>query len=299
MQNDLNLLRLLTVLNEERQTTMAAKRLNVSQPTISVMLRKLREQFNDPLFIRDNNQFEPTVKCQQLLQQVPALLEQMDALYIDKDNWDISRISGEISLLFSPPLMSVIAASLIKKLTELAPHVTVECYQWGQNAIQDIEIKKMSWGFSYLPIETNKNILQKNIGSDQFMMVTRKDHPMVGNKLDNILFYPLCINIIPGEAAPSLSEKLFEKYALDKHVSVRSSDTSMMLGLVKNSDYIAIVSKHNNKILHDDFRVEELPDLLQAEGLKREVALFSHQRNRHEPLTQWLFNEARAIMSRQ
>ena len=64
---DLNLLKLLIILNEERQTILAAKRMNLSQPTISIMLKKLRDQFDDPLFIRDKNNLIPTVKCAHIL----------------------------------------------------------------------------------------------------------------------------------------------------------------------------------------------------------------------------------------
>ncbi|MCW8327446.1 LysR family transcriptional regulator [Photobacterium sp. SDRW27] len=297
MTKDLNLLRLLIVLNEERQTILAAKRMNLSQPTISVMLKKLRDQFNDPLFVRDRNQLEPTVKCRQLLQQVPVLLEQLDALYVDKDNWDISKVNGEINLLFSPPLMSVLAAPIVSKLTELAPNVTVQCYQWGYNAIADLEAKKASWGIGYLPIETNKNIIQKDIGSDQMILIMRKGHPLSSNILEEILQYPLCINIVPGVSEPSRTEMLIKKYNLNKHVNVRTSDISMMLHLLNESNYIGVVSKHNYPFLNQHYRFEYMPELIKADTASRPLALFTHQRNRNEPLTKWLHDEAKKIMS--
>ena len=297
MTKDLNLLRLLIVLNDERQTILAARRMNLSQPTISVMLKKLREQFNDPLFVRDRNQLEPTVKCRQLLQQVPPLLAQLDALYIEEDNWDISKLNGEISLLFSPPLMSVLAAPVVSKLTEFAPNVTVQCYHWGYNAIADLEAKQASWGISYLPMETNKNIIQKDIGADQMILVMRKGHPLSSNNLEEILQYPVCINIVPGDNEPSRPEKLIKKYNLNKHVNVRTSDISMMLHLLHNSNYIGVVSKHNINHLNHSFRFEHIPDLLKEDTASRALALFTHQRNRNEPLTQWLYDETKKIIS--
>ena len=296
MTKDLNLLRLLIVLNEERQTILAAKRMNLSQPTISVMLKKLRDQFNDQLFVRDKNQLEPTVKCLQLLQQIPALLDQLDALYIDKDNWDISKVCGEVSLLFSPPLMSVLAAPMVSRLTELAPNVTVQCYHWGNNAISDLEEKNASWGISYLPMETNKNIIQKDIGSDQMILIMRKGHPLSSNNLEEILQYPLCINIVQGDIEPSRTEMLIKKYNLSKHVNVRTSDISMMLHLISESNYIGIVSKHNCRFLNQNYRFEQTPDLIKGDTAYRALSLFTHQRNRNEPLTKWLHEEAIKIM---
>tara|TARA_Y100000588_G_C14267330_1_gene930541 strand:- start:27 stop:485 length:459 start_codon:yes stop_codon:yes gene_type:complete len=118
MHKDLNLLRLLVVLNEEKQTITAAKRLHVSQPTISETLRKLRDQFDGPLFVRNKNKLDPTLRCVQILEQLPPLLDQLNALYIDDNGWHISKLSGEYSLVFAPPLMSTLGIPIISKLTE-------------------------------------------------------------------------------------------------------------------------------------------------------------------------------------
>ncbi|MGR5543348.1 LysR family transcriptional regulator, partial [Vibrio campbellii] len=78
---DYNLLKLLVTLYETRQTVATARKLNISQPTVSVMLKKLREQFSDELFVRHNNLLEPTQKCTSLVSKIPTLLDQLDALY--------------------------------------------------------------------------------------------------------------------------------------------------------------------------------------------------------------------------
>ncbi|QIA65074.1 LysR family transcriptional regulator [Vibrio astriarenae] len=297
MTKDLNLLRLLVVLSEEKQTTTAARRLHVSQPTISVMLRKLRDQFNDPLFVRDKNKLEPTVRCQQILQGLPSILDSIDALYLDEETWDISQVSGEVTLIFSPPLMSTIAAPLVQLLSSKAPNATVDCYHWGFDALRDIELKNKCWGFSALPMDTNKNIMQKDIGNDEFVVVMRKDHPINGNSLNEVLDYPLCVNLVYGDSGSSRSEQIFRKMHRDKKVGVRTSDVMVMLHLVEQSDYLGIVSKHLLPKLDERFRYVDLPIELPEEAHYRPLALFSHQRNRHDPLTQWLHERASTLLS--
>lgn len=49
---DLNLLRTLDVLLSENNVTRAAQRLNLSQPSVSIQLARLREIFADPLLMR-------------------------------------------------------------------------------------------------------------------------------------------------------------------------------------------------------------------------------------------------------
>ena len=67
MQNlnnlDLNLLKALHALIEEKNVSRAAERLNLTQPAVSTMLAKLRHRFNDPLFIRTAHGMIPTYRA--------------------------------------------------------------------------------------------------------------------------------------------------------------------------------------------------------------------------------------------
>ena len=64
---DLNQLRILVVLDEERNISKAAKRLYVTQSAASHNLAKLRERFNDPLFVKTNKGMEPTLFAKSML----------------------------------------------------------------------------------------------------------------------------------------------------------------------------------------------------------------------------------------
>src|ERR1700742_4100193 len=57
---DLNLLGVLDALLDERSVTRAAARLGYTQPTISGMLKRLRDLFGDPLFVRTPRGLVPT-----------------------------------------------------------------------------------------------------------------------------------------------------------------------------------------------------------------------------------------------
>ncbi|MDA7746310.1 LysR family transcriptional regulator [Psychromonas sp.] len=60
MNLDLNQLRILIALDDERNISKAAKKLYVTQSAASHNLAKLRERFNDPLFLRTSKGMEPT-----------------------------------------------------------------------------------------------------------------------------------------------------------------------------------------------------------------------------------------------
>ena len=57
---DLNLLKVFLAIWETGSLTLAADRLALSQPAVSHCLRRLRDQFNDPLFVRTAEGMKPT-----------------------------------------------------------------------------------------------------------------------------------------------------------------------------------------------------------------------------------------------
>jgi DNA-binding transcriptional LysR family regulator len=60
---DLNLLIILQVLLEERNGSRAARRLHLSQSAVSKALGRLRETFDDPLFVRSAYGMDPTPRA--------------------------------------------------------------------------------------------------------------------------------------------------------------------------------------------------------------------------------------------
>src|SRR5215207_2649143 len=77
---DLNLLVTLEALLTERSVTRAARRLHLSQPSVSVQLRKLREIFSDELLSTAPGGMSPTVRAQALLRPLRDVLASTEQL---------------------------------------------------------------------------------------------------------------------------------------------------------------------------------------------------------------------------
>src|SRR5699024_10825162 len=77
---DLNLLYALEALLREQSVTRAANRLNMTQSAMSHTLNRLRQLFEDPLFIRTGGAMRPTPKAE-LLQT--SILDVMDRVRQD------------------------------------------------------------------------------------------------------------------------------------------------------------------------------------------------------------------------
>jgi DNA-binding transcriptional LysR family regulator len=82
---DLNLLRAIQPLLEERHISRAAKRAFLSQPAMSRALNRLRATFSDPLLVRSDGAYERTPRGERVLREVEAIMRRLNALVNDQE----------------------------------------------------------------------------------------------------------------------------------------------------------------------------------------------------------------------
>ena len=111
-QLDLNLLRVLVAIHRTGSVTLAGKALALSQPATSNALARLRDFFEDDLFVRAPTGLKPTRLCVQLAPAVMAQLSSMESLVTGHEEFDpgLSKMHWQLSLsdlgemLFLPEL---------------------------------------------------------------------------------------------------------------------------------------------------------------------------------------------------
>jgi DNA-binding transcriptional LysR family regulator len=82
---DLNLLRAIQPLLEERHISRAAKRAFLSQPAMSRALNRLRATFGDPLLVRSDGTYERTPRGERVLRDTEAIMRRLNALVNDQE----------------------------------------------------------------------------------------------------------------------------------------------------------------------------------------------------------------------
>ena len=85
---DLNLLVTLDVLLAEESVTAAARRLRLTQSAVSRSLAKLRELFDDELFVRTGAGMRPTRRALELAAPLRRTLGELGALLEPRERFD-------------------------------------------------------------------------------------------------------------------------------------------------------------------------------------------------------------------
>ena len=121
---DLNLLKTLDALLDERSVTRAAARLALTQPAVSGMLNRLRDYFDDPLFIRAPHGIVPTTRAEELAAPVKRILADIDLL-LQPVAFDPLQATLTFTLAATDYALRAIAVPFIAALKVRAPAIRV------------------------------------------------------------------------------------------------------------------------------------------------------------------------------
>jgi LysR family transcriptional regulator, mexEF-oprN operon transcriptional activator len=119
---DLNLLRMLVVLVEERSTTKAAQRLFLSQPAVSGALARLRDALGDPLLVRNGRALEPTARALAIVEAARPHIEALEQAVGEATPFDPTRDARTFRLGCTDAVALATLPALTMRIRTEAPH---------------------------------------------------------------------------------------------------------------------------------------------------------------------------------
>ena len=122
---DLNLLVLFDTVLKERHVARAAQRLNLSASAVSHGIRRLRETFNDPLFLKQPKGVVPTERALAMAGTVAQVLADVRQIVASSDRFDPQR-SKRRFIIGAPDALAVVALPIVlSAISKSAPGVCV------------------------------------------------------------------------------------------------------------------------------------------------------------------------------
>ena len=135
---DLNLIVTLHWLLTEQSVTRAAARLDVSQPTVSHALNKLRELLGDPLLIKSGRTMLPTKKAEALQPKVAEAIERMRDLLLEEQHFEPASQHGRFRIAVIDSVGSMVAQAWQKAVVPDAPRLELDILQPAVPQAQDL-----------------------------------------------------------------------------------------------------------------------------------------------------------------
>lgn len=243
LQADLNLLKVFLVLLEERNVTHAAERLFVSQPAISKSLRRLRELFGDPLFVRSPSGLIATTRAEDLEAPVRHAIESLGYL-LKSGPFDPLQASGTIRIAAPEPFVVGTIPKLAVEMLSVAPGLSLEVRH-----LDDDYLTRLAAGELDFVIYLDKRYPEGYVARPLLKAVPRiwfrDQHPLAKRKsiaLEDTCAYPQVAFRSPNVAAEDISfvENAMKQQRLTRKVIMNTSHLLVALDVLMKTDALML-----------------------------------------------------------
>ena len=180
---DGSLLLVFRELSRTRRTTEAARRLGVTQSTVSHALARLRDLFDDPLFVRQSHGLQPTPRALELAPRIEGLIDVAEAV-IAKRRFDPAQSERRFRLAAAEFVAALIGGPLATRFRRDAPRASFNIdFLMGASTLDLLrrgEVDLVLGQFLRLPPGVEATLLYH----DRYCIVARKRHPKVRGAID-------------------------------------------------------------------------------------------------------------------
>ena len=166
-----------------RRTTAVARELGLSQSAVSHALTRLRDLFDDPLFVRRSHGLEPTQRALELMPRIDALIDRLGDML--KRHETFNPAESERRFMLSAPefITSMIGARLVNAFRRLAPKasfvVDFISPDLALEALRRGEIDVALGPFGPLP----NGFVSEMIFTDRYCVAARRGHPELKGRI--------------------------------------------------------------------------------------------------------------------
>ena len=239
---DLKLLVAFNALYETRNVTRAAERLALTQPTVSGMLRRLRDLFGDPLFVRTQYGVIPTPRADALSEPVNEVLANIESLVTPGD-FDPASIETTIAISANDYMQHALIVPFIRRLRRAAPGIRIAVLPAYIGDLGERLTRGMIDLAVTIPEFTDPGLPSSLLYKERYVCIARRNHPHNDEKMsleafrqfDHVLVSPT------GGSFTGPTDDVLASQGLNRKVSVSVPSFHVMLELVRTNDFLALV----------------------------------------------------------
>lgn len=181
---DLNLFVILNAIYTEGSLTKAAEVVGITQPAVSNALSRLRERFDDDLFIRTGSGMVPTQKTENIISDIQNALSLMQQSVNEPDTFDPKLSNRNFKLSLGDVSEGRVLPYIMNEIDKNAPFVSMGSYAYSRSD-QVHALATHNLDFVVDPIiPASEEINSYKVFEDDFVAMYRDDHPL--GKIDEV-----------------------------------------------------------------------------------------------------------------
>jgi DNA-binding transcriptional LysR family regulator len=244
-ETDLNLFIAFDVIYTEKNLTKAGQVLGITQPAVSNALSRLRELFDDELFIRTSKGMIPTPVANQIINDVRSALSLIQNTISETEKFDPFTADMTFKISIGDSSEYRLLPLLIKELAEVAPKIKVETYLTPRkDAPRELASGTINFSIDP-PVHSDPHLKHEKIYEEDYVMIVRKDHPILEKKEITIQDYLDLSHIHISNRKTGLGhvDMTLYRLGLSRDISLRAQHFLVAPYIVEQSDLAITTTK--------------------------------------------------------
>ncbi|MBV1886963.1 MAG: LysR family transcriptional regulator [Parvibaculaceae bacterium] len=284
---DLNLLTIFEAILAERSMTRAAKRLGMTQPAISNALNRLRQQIDDPLFLRTADGMTPTPRAQALAPSIKSALETVRRSLSDDATFNPASANRTFTLALGDYAEQVIAPHLIREVRAQSKNIHFHFLpNAGSSLIKEMREGRVDLVWDGTAVEQN-GFISEVVESNKMVCIMAKDHPLAQKDVLSIDDYAQAehVQLSATSSYTHDTDQQIRRLGIRRKFAVEVPRFLPMMRITAATDLLSTMTEHFARTYQEDFGivVKELPF-----DLTRQVYQSWHSSQTNDPGHTWL-----------
>ena len=286
---DLNLLPIALALYDELNVSRAAQKLGMSQPAVSMALRKLRATFNDQLFVRAPNGITATPRAHALIEVARPLVTQLYEGMLAEDRFDPAATTRPFTFSLSDVGEMVFLPKLLERLRARAPDAPIRSVSAvPQEIAEGLESAEIDLAIGYFPDLRRQSFFQQRLFTHHFACLMRAKHPMRQPRLSLDAFLSMEHAVVRAEGrSQEIFERFLERSRIQRKIVLFTPHFLSLPMIIARSDLLTTVP-HALALyfvrLSPDLAVAQPPFAIAGFDLKQHW----HRKYHHDARNRWL-----------
>jgi DNA-binding transcriptional LysR family regulator len=292
---DLNLLPIAVALYDELSVSRAARQLGMSQPAVSKALRRLRETFDDPLFVRGPSGIVPTPRAHAIVRAARPHLQHLQEDLLKGERFDPATSTRPIVLGLSDIAEMAFLPSILDYLRVHAPKCPVTTVTARDAQLADaLERGDVDVAAGYFPALAQRNFRQRRLSRHGFACLMRAGHPLWATRLTVSAFLAAEHIVIRREGrSQDILERFIERRKMRRKVAMYTSNVLSVPFIVMDTQLVAtlpyaVVTRFTSL-------TSQVVAALPPFDLTYDLKLHWHRRFDNEPRSIWLREQLAAV----
>ena len=221
---DLNLFVVFDVIYTERNLTKSGEVLGITQPAVSNALSRLRENFNDELFVRTSKGMVPTPVAENMVNDIRQALDLIRNSISESESFNPKTANATFRISIGDTSEYRLLPQLIKNISYLAPGVDVESYLTPRTETpKELSAGNIDFAIDP-PIHSDPNLRNKKIYQDDYVLVVNKKHPIAKKKKISLEDYLNLSHIHISKRASGLGhvDTTLNRLGLTRRIALRA-----------------------------------------------------------------------------